>query len=79
VNRSRAPWGIAALAIALHLVGHVFVLLGIGTGTPADDLVTLGNAGHWVAFYAFPVVGAVIATHRPGNAIGWIFLAIGLA
>jgi hypothetical protein len=32
----------------------------------------------WVAFTAFMVVGAVIVAHRPRNAIGWIFSAIGL-
>jgi hypothetical protein len=32
----------------------------------------------WVAFTAFVVVGAVIVAHRPRNAIGWIFSAIGL-
>jgi hypothetical protein len=30
------------------------------------------------AFAAFMVVGAVIVAHRPGNAVGWIFAAIGL-
>jgi hypothetical protein len=28
---------------------------------------------------SFPVVGAVIATHRPHNPLGWIFLVIGLS
>ena len=32
-----------------------------------------------VAFTAFMVVGAVIVAHRPGNALGWIFSAIGLS
>jgi apolipoprotein N-acyltransferase len=31
-----------------------------------------------LAFTAFMVVGAVIVAHRPGNAVGWIFSAIGL-
>jgi hypothetical protein len=31
-----------------------------------------------LAFTAFMVVGAVIVAHRPGNAIGWPFSAIGL-
>jgi hypothetical protein len=31
-----------------------------------------------VAFTAFMVVGAVIVAHRPGNLIGWIFVAVGL-
>ena len=28
---------------------------------------------------SFPLVGAMIATHRPGNPLGWIFLVIGLS
>jgi hypothetical protein len=31
-----------------------------------------------LAFAALMVVGAVIVAHRPGNAVGWIFSAIGL-
>jgi hypothetical protein len=31
-----------------------------------------------LAFTALMVVGAVIVAHRPGNAIGWIFSAVGL-
>jgi hypothetical protein len=31
-----------------------------------------------LAFTAFMAVGAVIVAHRPGNAIGWIFSAVGL-
>jgi hypothetical protein len=31
-----------------------------------------------LAFTAFMIMGAVIVAHRPGNAIGWIFSAIGL-
>jgi hypothetical protein len=28
---------------------------------------------------SFPLVGAVIATHRPGNSLGWVFLVVGLS
>jgi hypothetical protein len=31
-----------------------------------------------LAFAAFMAVGALIVAHRPGNAVGWIFSAIGL-
>ena len=34
---ARIAWVLAGLAIALHLVGHLFVVLGIGTATPADE------------------------------------------
>jgi hypothetical protein len=52
------------------------IILAVANGTFQQDagnqlLLVLG-------FSAFMVVGAVIVAHRPGNAIGWIFSAIGL-
>ena len=79
MTRAMLAWLLAAAALCLHLLAHVFVLLGLGVGTPLDDEINLGLAGHYVAFYAFPLVGAVLATRRPENAIGWLFIAIGLA
>src|SRR3712207_2015812 len=38
-----------------------------------DSILTIA-----VLTAAFSVVGALIASHRPGNAIGWIFSAVGL-
>ncbi len=43
-----------------------------GLREPAGSLVLL------LGFSAFMVVGALIVAHRPSNAIGWIFTAIGL-
>ena len=51
----------------------VAVPLSVLNGHFAQNTVSL-----LVAFGAFMVVGTVIVTHRPGNAIGWIFSAIGL-
>jgi hypothetical protein len=36
------------------------------------------NLALYLAFTAFMVVGAVIAGQRPGNAVGWLFSAVGL-
>jgi hypothetical protein len=51
----------------------VAIPLAVLNGHFAQDTVSL-----LVAFGAFMVVGTVIVAHRPGNAIGWIFSAIGL-
>jgi surface polysaccharide O-acyltransferase-like enzyme len=32
----------------------------------------------YVPFLAFPIVGALIASHHPKNPVGWICLAVGL-
>jgi hypothetical protein len=74
----RLAWPLAALGIGLSLLGQLILVLGTGVSTPLDDEITLAVVGHYVALYAFPLVGALIATRRPENAIGWLFVAIGL-
>jgi hypothetical protein len=59
-------------------------LVGVGVGIPL--MAANGDfqqdpaqqASLLLAFTAFMVMGAVIVAHRPGNAIGWIFSAVGL-
>lgn len=41
--------------------------------------VLTGVAGQALWAMSFPLVGAVIATHRPRNPLGWMFLVIGLS
>jgi hypothetical protein len=59
------------------LAWAIAIALMVANGIPEQEepgfIVALG-----VAFTAFMVVGAVIVAHRPRNAIGWIFSAIGL-
>jgi hypothetical protein len=42
-----------------------------------EILTTVALQAVWAM--SFPLVGAVIATHRPGNPLGWMFLFIGLS
>ena len=72
-------WSIVALTLVLHGASGVFVFLGRHVHTPADkDVSSLGAIGFFLAFLAFPVVGAAIVSRRPANAIGWLFLFIGV-
>jgi hypothetical protein len=71
--RTRSTW-MAWTMVAIFVVGcGIAVTLEVATGDFGQDAVTL-----YLAFTGFMVVGAVIIAHRPGNAIGWIFSAIGL-
>ena len=58
----------------------VFIASHAGTIalSAANGSLTLDSMAFLLTFTAFMVVGAVIVAHRPGNAIGWIFSAIGL-
>jgi hypothetical protein len=62
-------WSMLAVFVAGYGVG---VPLSVANGGFEQDSSLL------LAFAAFMVVGAVIVAHRPGNAVGWIFSAIGL-
>jgi hypothetical protein len=60
--------------VAVFVVGcGIAITLEVVAGGFGQDAVAL-----YLAFTAFMVVGAVIVAHRPGNAIGWTFSAIGL-
>ena len=62
-------WSMLAVFVAGYAVG---IPLSVANGKFEQDSSLL------LAFAAFMVVGAVIVAHRPGNAVGWIFSAIGL-
>jgi hypothetical protein len=77
-SRSRLAWGLCAACFVLTATGLVFVALNddsaaVNTlGSPQFDAVFS------VVYLAFPIVGALIASRQPRNAIGWLFLAVGL-
>jgi signal transduction histidine kinase len=66
--------GVAALSVALLAGGLPLSYLG----RPAAGLWTFPDVFEELTFVAVPVVGFVLASRRPANKIGWIFLAIGL-
>jgi hypothetical protein len=69
---TRVAWSM----LAAFAVGYGAAPLSVANGNfqrePGFNLAMV------LAFTAFMVVGAVIVAHRPGNAVGWIFSAIGL-
>ena len=75
--RKRSTWVAWALLAVWTASVVAFLLLSVSNGNfqrqPLADTV-----GLLLAFAAFMVVGALIVAHRPGNAVGWVFSAIGL-
>src|SRR5918994_650278 len=69
---TRVAWSL----LAVFAIGYLAVPLSFANGNvqrePGFYLALV------LAFTAFMVVGAVVVAHRPGNAVGWIFSAIGL-
>jgi hypothetical protein len=84
-TRSRAAawlaWSLAALSVAGFVASGVFDLLALSAQPPDNRVTVVGIIGAtltFVAFLAFPIVGAMVASRRPRNPIGWICLADGL-
>jgi hypothetical protein len=72
----RLAWTGWALAIALAFGAFAFVVLN--RSTPGTTGSTIGNAMFVVALLTFPTVGALVASRRPENPIGWIFVSLGV-
>jgi hypothetical protein len=74
----------AAVWLVWMLCGVCLTLAALGLGYGAQNYPSLaafltGVAPPALFAISFPVVGALIATHRPRNPLGWIFCAVGLS
>jgi len=74
-------WSLATLALVMFVAN---VALYIILPRSVQPSITWGTGGlsivfvFMLPFLAFPLVGALIASRRPKNPIGWICLAVGL-
>ena len=73
-------WSLAGISVAMFAVGLLFALLTLNVSDPVKQPSTggIGEELVYVPFLAFPIVGALIASKRPRNPIGWICLISGL-
>ena len=77
-------WSLAGLSVVMFLVSAVLYFLDRSAQSPGYWVTPGTVVGEllgfmpFLAFVAFPLVGALIASRHPGNPIGWICLVAGL-
>jgi hypothetical protein len=73
-------WSLAGLSVAMFVASVPLLVLARSAHIPSswEANLTVGDLLGGVIFLIFPLVGALIASRRPRNAIGWILLAEGL-
>jgi hypothetical protein len=73
-------WSLAALSVAMFIASAALLVLARSAPDPGNlgTRLTVSGLLVYVPFLAFPLVGALIASRRPHNPIGWICLAVGL-
>jgi hypothetical protein len=73
-------WSVAGLSVALLVASGVLDALPRPGSRPGDwfSVGTVNDVLYILLFLAFPFVGALVASRRPQNPIGWILLADGL-
>ncbi len=74
-------WSLAALSAGLFLAAVALHIVTLPVQSPGSWGTGGISAPLWamLPFLLFPIVGAVIASRRPRNPIGWISLAVGIA
>jgi hypothetical protein len=68
-------WSLCAASLALLVAGITVLYLR----RPSDDIPLWLASLLAVGFAAYPTVGALVASRRPRNAIGWLLCVVGLA
>jgi hypothetical protein len=73
-------WSLAVLTLAMFVATIPLWFLARGADLPSSWSADLGVGGllGGAFFLAFPLVGTLIASRRPNNAVGWLCLAVGL-
>jgi hypothetical protein len=74
--RFAAPlaWSVWTLCVVFVGLGLLFLLLNGNLEHLLDESLGIDA----VLALTFPTVGAIVASRRPGNVVGWLFCAVGL-
>jgi hypothetical protein len=72
-------WALAGLTLTMVVASVALFVLARSSHVPSSlGASTIGDVALFISFSVFPVIGALIASKRPRNPIGWICLADGL-
>jgi hypothetical protein len=74
------PWSLAALSVVMFAAALALHVSARSLDSPGrwSTLDVIGRVLSFLPFFAFPFVGAMVASRRPRNWVGWILLADGL-
>ncbi len=72
-------WSLAAVSLVLLLAGITLSYLRRSAVPAPVDAPTWLEYAFTAMFATYPTVGAVVASRRPTNAVGWLLCVVGLA
>ena len=76
---ARARWLARGLfAFMLAEIAVAIFLQVLQNGTSGKASFSVGDAAFLLAFMLFPIVGLVLASRKPDNAVGWLMLSVGV-
>ncbi len=75
---AQLAWSLCALTLSVLALVLVVILLGWSTPLPQGRIPWRDQAISLVGIIGAPVLGGLIASRRPGNSYGWLWLIFGL-
>jgi hypothetical protein len=72
-------WSLCAVSLSLFALVLVLILLGWSTELPNEWTPWHEQALAVIGFIGAPVVGGLIASRRPANVYGWLWLGLGMS
>jgi class 3 adenylate cyclase len=76
---ARLAWWLCAVSLAMMTARLVVVVLAASTALPPGFPPPGVQAIEVIGFLGAPILGGVIAAHRPENPYGWLWCVIGLS